>query len=148
MQFDSKGRCNSGSINVITTSLAASGLSQATSANTCLAGLRKCIDPESENLAFEPPEIEEAPQDLLIDAALMNLMARAQAVKGATMGSMGPGEKLFYGRCTLCHVAKEPSDYTITQWRGITQSMFPRAGLTPSEQELVLQFLAENAKGG
>jgi len=148
VQFDSKGRCNSGSINVITTSLAASGLSQATSANTCLAGLRKCIDPESENLAFEPPEIEEAPQDLLIDAASMNLMARAQAVKGATMGSMGPGEKLFYGRCTLCHVAKEPSDYTITQWRGITQSMFPRAGLTPSEQELVLQFLAENAKGG
>lgn len=145
IQLDSKGRCNSGSINMITTSIAASHLSQATSANTCIANLRKCTDPESENLAFEPPVIEEVGV-LNLDVDGMNLVARAIELKGATIADMSPAEKLFYGRCTLCHVAREPSDFTINQWRGITESMFPRAGLTPEEQTMVLDFLAENAK--
>ncbi|PLC53012.1 trimethylamine-N-oxide reductase [Pollutimonas nitritireducens] len=145
VQFDSKGRCNSGSINVITTSVPASGLSQATSANTCVASLKKCIDPESENRAFEPPAIEQN-KGIALDIASMNLATRAQNLKGATLGSMSPGEKLFYGRCTLCHVAREPGDYTMSQWMGITQSMFPRAGLDDGERKLVLEFLAKNAK--
>lgn len=145
IQLDSKGRCNSGSINMITTSVAASSLSQATSANTCIASLRKCTDPESENLAFEPPAIEKA-GDLGIDVAALNLIARAQELKGATLADMSPGEQLFYGRCTLCHVAREPSDFTINQWKGITESMFPRAGLTPEEQATVMDFLAKNAR--
>lgn len=145
IQLDSQGRCNSGSINMITTSVAASGLSQATSANTCIASLKKCTDPESENRAFEPPAIEDGP-DLKLDIAAMALAKRAFDLKGATLAEMTPGEKLFYGRCTLCHVAREPGDFTLNQWRGITESMFPRAGLTPDEQELVLKFLADNAK--
>ncbi|MNJ75838.1 hypothetical protein D3C77_730010 [compost metagenome] len=76
----------------------------------------------------------------------MNLVSRAHSLKGATLGAMTPGEKLFYGRCTLCHVAREPGDYTMSQWMGITQSMFPRAGLNDGEQQLVLKFLSENAK--
>ncbi|MCQ9615764.1 molybdopterin-dependent oxidoreductase [Paenalcaligenes niemegkensis] len=147
LQFDAKGRCNSGSINVITTSIAASGLSQATSANTCVASLRKCTDPESDNLAFEPPVIEES-NGLGLDVAAMSLVARTNELKGATMADMTPGEKLFYGRCTLCHVAREPGDYTFGQWQGITESMFPRAGLTDDERKLVLGFLAKNAKDG
>lgn len=145
LQFDSKGRCNSGSINVITTSVAASGLSQATSANTCIANLRKCVDPESENLAFEPPVIVES-TGLGLDVAALGLVARATKLKGATLADMSPGEQLFYGRCTLCHVAREPGDYTFGQWRGITDSMFPRAGLTEDERKLVLEFLEANAK--
>lgn len=145
IQLDGKGRCNSGSINMITPSIAASGLSQATSANTCLASVRKCTDPESENLAFEPPAIIEG-GELGLDVKAMNLAARAYELRGATLADMSPGEQLFYGRCTLCHVAREPGDFTFNQWRGITESMFPRAGLTPEEQETVLEFLAENAK--
>lgn len=145
IQLDSKGRCNSGSINMITTSVAASGLSQATSANTCIASLKKCTDPESENRAFEPPVIEDA-GDLALNVAAMALAKRAYDLKGATMAEMTPGEKLFYGRCTLCHVAREPGDFTLNQWMGITQSMFPRAGLNDEEKTLVLEFLAKNAK--
>ena len=44
IQLDSKGRCNSGAINMITTSVASGGLSQATSANTCIADLKRCDD--------------------------------------------------------------------------------------------------------
>ena len=145
IQLDSKGRCNSGSINMITTSVAASGLSQATSANTCIASLRKCTDPESENLAFDPPVIEDS-DDLSLDVKAMKLATRAYELRGATIADMSPAEKLFYGRCTLCHVAREPGDFTINQWRGITESMFPRAGLTDEEQATVLQFLSENAR--
>lgn len=145
IQLDSKGRCNSGSINMITTSVAASGLSQATSANTCIASLKKCTDAESENRAFEPPVIEES-AGLGLDVAAMALAKRAYELKGATMAEMTPGEKLFYGRCTLCHVAREPGDFTLNQWMGITQSMFPRAGLNEEEKAIVLEFLAKNAK--
>jgi trimethylamine-N-oxide reductase (cytochrome c) len=145
VQFDSRGRCNSGAINVITTSIASSGLSQATSANTCIASLKKCTDAESENRAFEPPVIEQSGK-LGLDVAAMKLMERAAELKGATMASMSVGEKLFYERCTLCHVPREPGDYTQKQWLGITQSMFPRAGLNDTEKATVLKFLKANAK--
>ncbi len=145
IQLDSKGRCNSGAINIITNSVASSGLSQATSANTCIASIKKCTDAESENRAYEPPPVEKAGK-LALDVAGMKLFERAAALKGATMASMTPGEKLFYERCTLCHVPREPGDYTKKQWHGITQSMFPRAGLDDAQKKIVLDFLEKNAK--
>ena len=43
-------------------------------------------------------------------------------------------------------VPREPGDYTAKQWHGITESMFPRAGLSDQERALVLDFLEKNAK--
>lgn len=145
LQLDSRGRCNSGSINIITSSIPSSRLSQATSANTCLAYLKKCTDAETRNRAFEPPEVLKAGK-LGLDVAGMKLMERAEALKGTTMASMSPGEKLFYERCTLCHVAHEPDALTVKQWQGVTTSMFPRAGLDIDQQRMVLKFLESNAK--
>lgn len=145
IQLDSRGRCNSGAINMITTSVASSGLSQATSANTCIASLKRCDDAESENRAYEPPPIERSGK-LALNIAGMKIMERAAAIKGATMASMTPGEKLFYERCTLCHVPRDPGDYSKKQWHGITQSMFPRAGLDEAQRKTVLEFLEKNAK--
>ena len=144
IQLDSKGRCNSGAINILTSSKACSDLSQATSANSCIANLKKCTDAESENLAYEPPPLHKATYK--IDIASMKLMERATKMKSAALADLDPGEKLFYERCTLCHVPREPGDYTQKQWQGITQSMFPRSGLRPDEQQLVAEFLNKNAK--
>ena len=144
IQLDSMGRCNSGAINMITSSKACSDLSQATSANSCIANIKKCTDAESENRAYEPPALVKA--NYAVDVAAMELMQRAAKVKSAAFAEMAPGEKLFYERCTLCHVPREPGDYTQKQWTGITQSMFPRAGLRPEEQKLVADFLNANAK--
>ncbi|MFA7268302.1 MAG: molybdopterin-dependent oxidoreductase [Sterolibacterium sp.] len=144
VQFDSRGRCNSGSINVITTSLASSGLSLATGANTCLAHLKKCIDPESENRAFEPPVIERG-KKRKPNVAALKFAERAARLKGAKLVSMTPGEKLFYERCTLCHVPQEPGNYTRQQLVGITQTMFQRANLSDKEKALVLEYLNANA---
>ncbi|NQY68558.1 MAG: molybdopterin-dependent oxidoreductase [Flavobacteriales bacterium] len=56
-QRDSKGRCNSGQINFITSSRATTTLTQACTANTCVSYIRKCEDVEGPNLMFEGPEI-------------------------------------------------------------------------------------------
>ncbi len=141
---DSKGRCNSGAINVLTTSVRSSDLSQATSANTCLAYFRKCTDAEGPNQAYAPPVVETTTRR--VEAAALTLTERAQNAKAAATAGLSPGEKLFYERCTLCHVPREPGDYTVKQWHGITQSMFPRAGLSDEERALVLDFLERNAK--
>ncbi len=144
LSLDSKGRCNSGAVNTITSSAACSGLSQANSANTCLAWVKKCTDPEGENRAYHPPEV-------LLPAAKLDLNKfdisnRVKALKQTSLAKMSPGEQLFYERCTLCHVPREPGDYSKKQWSGITQSMFPRAGLDESQRKLVLEFLFKNAK--
>jgi trimethylamine-N-oxide reductase (cytochrome c) len=77
----------------------------------------------------------------------LNFAKRAAALKGATLGALSEGERLFYGRCTLCHIAREPGDFTMNQWLSITESMFPRAGLNEAERAEVLKFLSQNAKG-
>ena len=61
------------------------------------------------------------------------------------LAEMGPGEKVFYERCTVCHGPREASHFTQNQWKGITPSMFPRAGLDENEAELVMDFLMKNA---
>nr|WP_254103828.1 molybdopterin dinucleotide binding domain-containing protein [Aliivibrio fischeri] len=143
LQFDSQGRCNSGSINVLTSSQACSDLSQANSANTCLAYIQRCRDPESSNLAFEPPRTVTVDSDIRVDKVNTTL-GKVNISSSETKQSVG--EALFYQRCTMCHSAKDPKQYTKSQWHGITKSMFPRAGLNPLEREEVMAFLEANAK--
>ena len=144
-QLDSKGRCNNGLVNFITSSRPASGLTQATTADTCLASLRKCRDADpGGSRAFEPPRIIRK-TGLKIDEEVFGL-DRAEALREKAIASMSPGEKIFYQRCTVCHGPRDPAQFTPRQWQGITQSMFPRAGLTPDEQKLVRAFLMKNAK--
>ncbi|MCW3783300.1 molybdopterin-dependent oxidoreductase [Defluviimonas salinarum] len=143
-QLDSKGRCNSGLVNFITSTQRASGLSQATSANTVLVSMRKCEDPEGPNLAYDPPAIIEDMEVAALDDEKLGL-DRITAITDALYADMDPGEKLFYERCTVCHGPREVSHFTQLQWKGITPSMFPRAGLDEAEQALVMDYLMKNA---
>lgn len=144
-QLDSKGRCNNGLVNFITSSRPASGLTQATTADTCLAYLRKCKDADpGGSKAFEPPVILQNTA-LKIDEAAFGL-ERAAALREKAVASLSPGEKIFYQRCTVCHGPRDPAQFTGKQWEGIMQSMFPRAGLNESEQQLVRAFLMQNAR--
>lgn len=143
LSFDANGRCNSGSINTITSSRASSGLSQATSANTCLATLKKAENVEGPNQAYRaPPLIDEV---ATLDPESFGL-ERAADLANAFMAEMEPGEKLFYEKCTLCHIPQDPKSHTKVQWEGITRSMFPNAGVAGEEQKLILDFLYRNAK--
>lgn len=142
--LDSKGRCNSGLANFLTSTQRASGLSQATTANTCLVRLRKCEDPEEPNRAYRRPEIIDDMEIAALDPASLNL-ERIDSLAQNALADMAPGEKLFYERCTACHAPRDPSHYSQRQWRGITPSMFPRAGLSDEEAALVTEFLMSNA---
>ena len=144
LSFDSKGRCNSGAINLITSSRPTSGLSQATTVNTCLAKLRKAQDVDGPNLAYQAPNFTDDEQ-LKLDVAAFGL-ERAENVASEFMANMEPGEKLFYEKCTLCHIPRDPAGHTKKEWDSITQSMFPNAGLQGDEADLVLNWLKANAK--
>ncbi|MBT4888437.1 MAG: molybdopterin-dependent oxidoreductase [Rhodospirillales bacterium] len=141
---DSKGRCNSGLVNFLTSSRRSSGLSQATTANTCLASVKKCNDPDGPNAAYNPPNILNK-VSLDISDDLVN-GDRGSELLGGFLADMEPGEKMFYERCTVCHGPREPRNFTQNQWKGVTQTMFERAGLEPDERKLVLDFLLKSAK--
>ena len=143
-QLDSKGRCNNGLINFLTSSRRSSGLTQATTANTCIASIRKCTDADPGGTkAFDPPKIVKS--DVKFDEKFFGF-ERAMALREKATTTMSPAEKIYYQRCTVCHGPREPSQFTEQQWRGITPSMFQRAGLTEAEQKTVLDFLLQNAK--
>ena len=143
-QLDSKGRCNNGLINFLTSSRRSSGLTQATTANTCIASIRKCTDADPGGTkAFEPPKV--VPSKITFDEKFYGL-ERAVALREKATASLSVAERIFYQRCTVCHGPRDPAQFTEQQWRGITPSMFQRAGLTEDEQKIVLDFLIKNAK--
>jgi len=143
-QLDSKGRCNNGLINFLTSSRQASGLTQATTANTCVASIRKCTDADPGGTrAFVPPRITQS--DVRFDEKFFGA-DRAFALREKATASLTPAEKIFYQRCTVCHGPRDPGQFTEKQWLGITPSMFQRAGLNDDERKMVLDFLLQNAK--
>ena len=143
-QLDSKGRCNNGLINFLTSSRRSSGLTQATTANTCIASIRKCTDADPGGTkAFDPPKIVKS--DVKFDEKFYGF-DRGAALREKSMASLSPAEKIYYQRCTVCHGPRDPGQFTEKQWLGITPSMFQRAGLDDAQQKTVLDFLLANAK--
>ncbi|SMO64390.1 trimethylamine-N-oxide reductase (cytochrome c) [Saccharicrinis carchari] len=144
LRFDSKGRCNNGSINILTSSEPSSELSQATTANTCLVYARKCTDAE-ENTAYEPPFIIEdkyffTPQSLGIASQVEQLKSKFSEA------DMEPGERIYYRSCSVCHAPQNPKSFTKKQWYGIIASMKARAGLKGEDEKLVMEYVKKNAK--
>ena len=145
LSLDGKGRCNSGAINVLTSSRPSSGLSQATTSNTCLVNMRKADDVEGPNRAYtEPVRIVDG-EPVKLAAEVFGL-ERAESIAAEFMAAMDPGEKLFYEKCTLCHIPRDPAGHTKKEWDSITQSMFPNAGVTDDEKTQILDFLYANAR--
>lgn len=143
-QLDSKGRCNSGLVNFLTSTQRSSGVAQATTANTTLCSMRKCEDPEGPNLAYEKPAILEDYDYAAIDYDKIGV-DRLYELTEKLYADMGPGEKIYFERCTVCHAPREVTHFTQQQWKGITPSMFPRAGLDEAEAALVTEYLMQNA---
>jgi trimethylamine-N-oxide reductase (cytochrome c) len=142
--LDSKGRCNSGLVNFLTSTTRSSGLSHANTANTALVSIRKCEDPEGPNQAYDKPAIIEDFEIAAIDDDELQL-DRIYDIVAALYADMSPGERTFYERCTVCHGPRDPAGHTQLQWKAITESMFPRAGLEGEEAQAVMDFLMQNA---
>ncbi len=143
LSWDSKGRCNSGSVNTITSSRRSSGLSHATTANTCIAKLSKASAVDGPNRAYEPPKTIE--KDINIDESVYGLDRRKKVIS-SFLEKLDPGAEIYYQKCTLCHTPRDPKAYTFKEWKSITDSMFVNAGATPDERKLILDYLQKNAK--
>ena len=76
--------------------------------------------------------------------SLPHIIGDMEVYSPHTLATMGPGEKLFYERCTLCHVPRGPGDFSKTQWQDITPTMFQRAGLDEAQRRTVLDFLLQS----
>ena len=147
LQMDAKGRCNNGSINMLTSTKPSSNLSQGTSSNTCLVYVKKCEDAEKLT-AFEPPKVIEAkysfnPESLGIAAEIKKLKEMKSTAKA---GKMEPGERLYYKACSSCHAAHKPNTYTKKQWRGIMAGMAPMTTPQKKETKKSIGFLEKKAK--
>ncbi|WP_289043367.1 molybdopterin dinucleotide binding domain-containing protein [uncultured Aliiroseovarius sp.] len=104
--LDSKGRCNSGLVNFLTSTQRSSGLAQATTANTVLCEMRKCEDAEGPNMAYEKPATIENMEIAAIDDEAVGA-ERLEALTEALYADMTPGEKMFFERCTVCHAPRD-----------------------------------------
>ena len=118
-------------------------MSHATTANTCIAKLTKATNVSGPNRAYEPPKIIE--KDVDISDSVFGLDRRNTLLSGAAE-VLEPGAALFYQKCTLCHVPREPKTYSFKEWQGITATMFVNAGATEDERALILEYLRKNAK--
>ncbi len=71
--------------------------------------------------------------------------AQLTAVKSkypnATMEILKQGHALYYGTCTNCHGAKNITSRDEEKWPGIIDRMAPKAGISDTEKEAVLNYV-------
>jgi hypothetical protein len=58
------------------------------------------------------------------------------------------GHETFNAKCGRCHGLKNPSDYTVEQWKPILDKMAPRARLDSTEKANVFAYVSFYAKPG
>ncbi len=56
------------------------------------------------------------------------------------------GQKVYEASCGRCHGLKNPSEFTVSEWRPIMNSMSRKANLTASDKADVLAYVIKNAK--
>lgn len=59
---------------------------------------------------------------------------------------LAQGEALYAASCGKCHDLKDPSRYTVAEWRPIMESMAPKARLNMEQKTDVLTYVISKAK--
>lgn len=63
------------------------------------------------------------------------------ASRGAAVGTLEEGRRIFTGACTACHAADPVKKYSVSEWRGIVADMSARTKLTPARESALLAYL-------
>ena len=56
------------------------------------------------------------------------------------------GKEVYSVKCSKCHEAHEPKEYSEAKWEKLVEWMAPRAKLEANEKEAVLAYVKYNAK--
>lgn len=72
-------------------------------------------------------------------------------ISTSTNPLLAQGKNLYQQKCTLCHAAKAPYDYTATQWKKIVPNMVIKANekeelISKKDAEIILDYVIHLAK--
>jgi len=67
-------------------------------------------------------------------------------VRPEKQANLAEGEALYQANCGKCHDLKDPSRYTVAEWRPIMESMAPKARLNMEQKTDVLTYVISKAK--
>jgi cytochrome c5 len=67
------------------------------------------------------------------------LPAMQQKVPGMTLDRAQKGYQLYAAKCAACHRLYEPSKHTQEAWQQTLTEMFPKARITDTEQQQLIQ---------
>ena len=59
----------------------------------------------------------------------------------ATLTELQQGRNIYISNCSACHSLYSPDDFNSANWSSILSVMAPRAGLSKSDQALVLKYV-------
>lgn len=65
----------------------------------------------------------------------------ADVTSTATLDELTQGRSIYVNNCGSCHNLYSPDTFTASAWQGIVPNMSARAGLTSSEESLVLKYV-------
>jgi cytochrome c5 len=88
---------------------------------------------------------KQAAKETAIRNATKNVGETASPKESPTY-KLNNGKQVYYAKCSTCHAAKNPEDYTADRWVKIVDWMGPRAKITAEEKENILVFVKELAK--
>jgi hypothetical protein len=58
-----------------------------------------------------------------------------------TLDSLNKGYSIFNVKCTHCHLAKQPQDFSVFAWTGIMHKMGRKAKLDSNQYNLVFRYI-------
>jgi cytochrome c len=94
----------------------------------CFASKSTVVDPEAPD-----------PQEIVNNAV--------SKFPGYTLAEFNQGESLYETKCTLCHTAKTPQNFTEEQWSKLVPGMAAKAnnkkaaGLTKADEDLIYKYV-------
>jgi cytochrome c5 len=68
------------------------------------------------------------------------------SVSPERQATLAQGQALYESSCGRCHDLKDPSKYTVAEWRPIMERMAPKAKLNMEQKTDVLTYVLSKAK--
>ena len=90
-------------------------------------------------VACNPKTIPQSDKNLTDKKTPVSVSPERQAI-------LAQGQALYESSCGKCHDLKDPSKYTVAEWRPIMERMAPKARLNNEQKTDILTYVISQAK--
>jgi hypothetical protein len=80
------------------------------------------------------------PAKVLMSPTQTDLSVAQKLFPDISLNDLTKGHELYTTKCTKCHGAKNPANFTAEEWPKILSKMAPKAKLSDEEKTLVNQY--------